>query len=205
MDYGYGWVEILGFFSGALGLSVSIPQLVKILKASSHVGVSIITWVLMMFNYSSWLAFSLKVDSPSQLITNVLAVLATSVLVFVLLKEHWGSSVWSAVFIVMLVGVSIILILTLPEFWMNALLMVAIVARVPQLASSFKSWRVGRHTNVSLLTYVLLSVSSLGWVGYGLVTGLYMNVVSSSIGLSMSVLILMFELLAEKKYAKFQS
>lgn len=205
MDYGYGWIEILGFISGALGLSVSIPQLVKVLKANSHVGVSIITWVLMMFNYSSWLAFSVRFDSPSQLITNVLAVLATSVLVFVLLKEHWGNSVWSAVFIVMLVAVSIILILILPEFWMDALLMVAIVARVPQLASSFKSWRLGRHTNVSLLTYMLLSVSSLGWVGYGLVTGLYMNVVSSSIGLSMSVLILLFELLAEKKYMKLQS
>ena len=204
MDYGYGWIEILGFISGGIGLSVAVPQLVKILKAQSHVGVSISAWVLMMCNYACWLGFSFRMDSPSQLISNVIAVFVTSLLVFVLLKEQWGNGFISVLFISLLVFACIWLVNVLPVFWMDVLLIIAIGARFPQLFTSYKSWRLGRHTNVSLLTYMLMALSSLGWMVYGIVSGLYMNILSSGVGLVISMVVLFFEVEAEKKYVKNQ-
>ena len=37
MGYGF-WLELLGFVSGGVGLSVSVPQIVRVLEAGSHVG-----------------------------------------------------------------------------------------------------------------------------------------------------------------------
>ena len=204
MEYGYGWVEVLGFISGALGLSIALPQLFKVLKADSHVGVSILTWILIMLNFASWMAFSLRMNSPSQFISNVIAVLFTAVLVFVLLKDFWGGSLWAVVFIVASVGLCVFLILVLPEWWMDGVLILAISSRVPQVFSSWKSLRTGRHTNVSLLTYTLSGLSSVGWVFYGLITGLYMNVLSSTIGLVLSMIVLWLEIIAYSKYSELK-
>lgn len=199
---GYGWIEIVGVIAGILGLAVAVPQLLKVLKAHSHVGVSITAWFLLMLNYSVWLGFSWRMDSPSQLWANILAVGLTAVLVYVLLKEHLGNKFVSAVVILFSIFVSITVILVSPVWLMDIVLAGFIFARVPQVLSSFRSWRLGRHTNVSLLAYMLMGLSSVGWATYGAVTGLYMNVISSSIGLGLSVLVLLFEVLAERKYVK---
>ena len=197
---GYGWIEIVGVFSGIVGLSVSIPQLVKVLKANSHVGVSAISWTLMMLNYASWFGFSVRMASPSQLVANLIAVVVTSILVFVLLKENWGSVVLPLGFILLTVLFSVGFVLLSPEILMDVFLTLFILARLPQVMSSFKSWRIARHTNVSLTSYALMVVSSLGWATYGLVAGLWMNVFSSSMGLLLSLLIVCFEVGAERKY-----
>jgi mannose-P-dolichol utilization defect 1 len=199
---GYGWIEIVGVIAGILGLAVAIPQLLKVLKAKSHVGVSITTWMLMMLNYSVWLGFSLRMDSPSQLWANILAAGLTAVLVYVLLKEHWSKTVTPLLVILFSIILSVGVIMISPVWLMDVVLTAFIFARVPQILSSFKSWRIGRHTNVSLLAYLLMALSSVGWIVYGAVTGLYMNVISSSVGLFFSVLVVVFELLAERKYVK---
>lgn len=199
---GYGWIELVGLLAGALGLSVALPQLFKVLKAKNHVGVSITSWLLQLLNYSSWLAFSIRFHSPSQLAANILAAVFTSILVFVLLKEIWNKTVPAVILILTLIAVAVTAILLLPEQVMEIVLLTFILARIPQILTSYKSWRIGRKTNVSQLTYLLMGLSSIGWITYGAVAGLHMNVYSSTMQLTASALIVMFEIAAARKYRK---
>lgn len=202
---GYGWIEIVGLLAGVLGLSVAIPQLIKVLKARSHVGVSVTSWLLQLLNYSSWLAFSIRFHSPSQLAANILAALFTSILVFVLLKEIWNKTVLAIALILALITAAATAILLLPEQIMEIILLTFILARLPQILTSYKSWRIGRKTNVSQLTYLLMGLSSIGWITYGAVAGLQMNVYSSSMQLTASALIVMFEMAAAHKHKSQES
>lgn len=200
---GYGWIEIVGVIAGILGLIVAVPQLIKVLKAHNHVGVNITAWMLMLLNYTVWLGFSWRMDSPSQLWANILAAALTSILVYVLLREQWNNSYTPILFIVFIMSISVTAILTSPIWLMNTILAAFILARLPQVFSSIKSWQLGRHTTVSITAYILMALSSIGWATYGALSGLYMNLISSSIGLLLSGLVVLFEVLAERKYRSY--
>ncbi len=185
--------ELLGLVSGALGLSVAVPQLVRVLRADSHEGVSILTWIISLGNFAIWGAYGLRYDSPSQLVTNALACVLTVALVFVLVRQARGA-VWAAV----VAGGTVAGFASVGYFtpvWLMTGVLFSMVAsgKVPQMVASVRSYARRRRTVVSKTTYVLMLASSFGWITYGSLTGLWHNIVASSFTVFASVFILFFE------------
>ena len=199
---GYGYAEIIGAAAGALGLSIAIPQTVKILKAHNHSGVSVTTWILMLLNYAAWLGFSVKKDSTSQIAANLIAILITGILVYILINQNIKNVYITLTIMAGLTSTAITLPLILPEMLMNIFLTILIFAKLPQVLTSYRSWKTGTATTVSIGTYTLMLLSSAGWAAYGYITGLWMNVFSSTAGIILSLAVLLFELGAQQKHNK---
>lgn len=190
---GYGWIEILGFISGFIGLSVSIPQIVKIIKSKSSSGVNLTMWVFMMVSYSSWFAYGLRVNSTSQIFTNILALSLASILVFLIAYRKNFSKLLSAIMILSLVVLSAVLITLLPYNIMSFILIAFGFTRIFQIRESFINFKNKVRTSVSLATHYMIILASVGWTIYGLVAGLWVNVVSSIMLILFSLAIVLFE------------
>lgn len=199
---GYGYAEIIGAAAGALGLSIAIPQTIKILKAHNHEGVSITTWILMLLNYSAWIGFSIKKDSPSQIAANLIGIIITSILVYILINQNIKNVYITLTIMAGLTFTATTLPLFLPEILMNIFLTTLIFAKLPQVLTSYRSWKTGAATTVSTGTYTLMLLSSAGWATYGYITGLWMNVFSSAAGIILSLAVLLLEIGAQHKYNK---
>lgn len=190
---GYGWIEILGFISGFIGLSVSIPQIVKIIKSKSSSGVNLTMWVFMMVSYSSWFAYGLRVNSTSQIFTNILALSLASILVFLIAYRKNFSKLLSAIMILSLIVLSAVLITLLPYNIMSFILIAFGFTRIFQIRESFINFKHKVRTSVSLTTHYMIMLASVGWTIYGLVAGLWVNVISSIMLILFSLAIVLFE------------
>lgn len=185
--------EIIGFVAGFLGLSIAVPQLVRVLKAKTHEGVSISTWIITLSSFAIWAAYSAKYNSVSQLVTNSIAWVLTAVLVYVLIKQARNTTM------ALLVIVVSTLVMVSLGYYSNeivmtiALFLVVFSVRIPQIVSSIDHYKKHKQTTVSKTTYFLTFLSSIGWVTYGALTGLWHNVIASSIGIITSLIILWVE------------
>ena len=186
-------IEILGFISGFLGLSVSLPQLFKIIKAGESKGVSLLSWIISLANFVLWAVYGFRYDSFSQVVTNIIAALFTVLLVFVLIKQRSNVFYSTAATFSLLVVFVLAGTLATPLVLTFFLFSLVLLARIPQILASYFSFVRKELTNVSLLTYSLLIFSSVGWITYGVVTNLWHNIVASTFTLISSFIILFFE------------
>lgn len=190
---GYGWIEILGFISGFVGLSVSVPQIVKIIKSKSSSGVNLTMWVFMMVSYASWFSYGLRVNSTSQIFTNILALILSAILVFLIAYRKNFSKLLAATIILSLTVVSTALIAMLPYSIMSIILIGFGFTRIFQIRESFINFKNTVKTNVSLTTHYMIILASIGWTIYGWVAGLWVNVISSILLILFSIVIAAFE------------
>ena len=185
--------EILGFVAGTLGLSIAVPQLLRILKAKTHEGVSILTWVIALSNFAIWASYSAKYNSISQLVTNSIAWVLTAILVYVLIKQARNTT--TALFVI----ITSALVMVGLGYYSNeivmtvALFLIVFSVRIPQILSSINHYKKHKQTTVSKTTYLLTVFSSVGWVTYGVLTGLWHNVIASSIAIITSLIVLWIE------------
>jgi uncharacterized protein with PQ loop repeat len=190
---GYGWIEILGFISGFVGLSVSVPQIVKIIKSKSSSGVNLTMWVFMMVSYASWFSYGLRVNSTSQIFTNILALSLSTILVFLIAYRKNFSKLFAATIILSLTVASTALIAVLPYSIMSMVLIGFGLTRIFQIKESFINFKNTVKTSVSLTTHYMITLASIGWTIYGWVTGLWVNVISSILLILFSLVIVAFE------------
>jgi uncharacterized protein with PQ loop repeat len=188
--------ELIGAASGTLGVALILPQLIKAVRGRRDhgqvVGVSLATWALMLAMYAAWFGVSLRWESPSQTITNLLAVALTIPLVLLLKPARWRTPVILAV-----LGAAIIVPAAVtfyaPTWFTTAFLAAFLTSRVFQVIASYKTWRNGHPGDVSTATWVISSVSQVGWMTYGTMTGLWLNIVFSLANLILNLLIVGFE------------
>lgn len=192
------FVEAVGLAAGLLGVVSSLPQTVKVLKDGHTVGVSVSSWVIIFCTYAAWFAFGLRIGSFSQWVTNLLAIMLASVLLYVLLKGRMVPLL-RVLLMLFAAAVMMLVVFVLPDGFVGLFLGLFLFSRVPQIMSSFKSWRLGRVTNVSLLTFGLMVVSNVLWIVYGVLFGAAVIVVMPIIALTLSGLVLVFEVLAGRK------
>ena len=196
--------ESIGLLAGACGLSIAIPQILRVLRTKSHVGVSTSSWLILTLSVISWAIYGIRIESPSQIISNVIAAGFNSVLVWILLREDLRSRIsrpgtMATTIVVILGAVCSAIVWFSSELVTEIFLSLFLTSRMPQVASSFRSWRLGRATVVSKLTFTLATASGVCWVIYGLMMGLPFVYWFSAAMTLLSVLVLIFELLAAKK------
>lgn len=131
--------EIIGFTAGAFGLSIAIPQLIRILKAKTHQGVNTITWLITLASFTTWTAYSLRYHSLSQTITNLIAYLLTIPLVYILLKQKQTKT--TTVAILTLITITMTWVGYYSPEWLMTVTLFTIVTtlQIPQILSSIKN------------------------------------------------------------------
>lgn len=185
--------EIIGLISGLMGLSVALPQLFKILKSKTHDGVSILAWIISLGNFTTWVTYGVRYNSFSQIVTNITATIFTAILVYVLISQKHSRPYAAAATTLVIFSFLFFGFMVPPLVLSMALFTMVLAVRVPQIISSYISFANGKETMVSKLTYALMVSSSVGWIAYGVMTGLWQNIVASSIALIASFIILFLE------------
>ncbi len=197
-------VEVIGLIAGALSLSTSVPQIVRVVRSKSEVGVSLTSWLIFALSVASWTAFGIRYHSLSQIITNAIALVLAGFLSWMLMRTRFTGRVPAPglfAFLVVLASsiVCAIVVFVSPDTFVNVFLNLFLISRVPQVFESIQSWRVSRLTVVSKSTYTLSIASGIIWTVYGLMIGSIAVIIYSVVFLVLSVIILVFEALAGRR------
>lgn len=195
------WIELLGFVAGAIGIFISFPQFVRVLRLKSDVGVSFWTWLIITWLNVGWIAYGIRFESPSQMWTNGVAALITGPLVYLLLRHRIGAA-WSIALVLATWAFAWSSCFWLPEPIPSILLMIGLSSRAPQVITSFRSWRMGRATAVSNRSYVIAIIASVIWVAYGFLMNLWAIIAFSGMVALLSALVLVLEAGARRRAAK---
>lgn len=191
-------VEWLGFAGGLLGLSISIPQIIRLISTGSYVGVSTSTWLIFTTMAAGWFAYGFNVDSISQIVTNFISAAATGVLSTLLLRQ-WMHPAYGALGVTALwVGAFCLVRFSSPVVG-AIFLAVGLVSRMPQLITSFISMLNSRDTAVSRSAFALMMASSTIWIFYGALSHQVTVFWFAIITVTMSGLIILFETVARRR------
>lgn len=191
------FAELIGFLAGTLGLLYSVPQILRLYRSEETVGVSAATWMLLLFSHSLWTGYGVAASSPSQFVTNVIA---GSLAVVLLLKLLGITPRTVALLAVPLTTVPFLLVWLGPVILIPFLFIgITLVACIPQVARSMRTWRAGSSSVVSVATWALAFTSTGLWLVYAIVDQRIVIVCTASLSMTASVLIIMFELLAKRK------
>ena len=192
------WIEALGFVAGIIGVFIAAPQLVRVVRLKSDAGVSLWTWLIITFSNAAWIGYGFRFDSPSQIGTNFLAGLLSGALTFVLLRSR-VHDVWAVLIILAVWTLAFGSIMLEPVGLVSFEIMLGLTSRVPQVATSFKSWRLGRITAVSNTSNVVAIVASGLWIIYAVITDLWTIAYFSGAVIVLTVLVMLFEAGARRR------
>ncbi len=78
--------EIIGFIAGGLSSALFIPQIIKIIQEKSAENFSLVTGIIGVVSSGLWLWYGIMNDHISMIVTNSIAVAATTVLLILKLK-----------------------------------------------------------------------------------------------------------------------
>ena len=193
--------EIFGFIAGGIGVYTAVPQALHIRKIGHGTGVSLGYWITMLVVNASWFGYALLVNSPSILFANGIGYITSGLVVAALLKREW--LVWP----VMLVAGAVWcwLFMMLPMSVITVVLVALTFSRLPQLIRSVRSYRAGIETAVSLRSLYIGLVTMLLWEAYSFASGLIQLVITTTVGLTLTLTVLVLEILGKRKAARLQA
>lgn len=194
------FVEAIGMLGGGLGFLISIPQLVRVVKHKSQMGVSLGTWLFILVSCVGWTTYGWRFFSISQIVTNTIASVLAITLSYVLMRERFTLGMRLLV-LTAIAGSTIFVVGYAPVWLMDVWLYAALWSRMPQMWKSYQSWRERRSSVVSMTTYWLSIVSSIAWVFYGVLADRPEVTWFSAIVATQSLLIVVFEWLAQRAVA----
>lgn len=188
---------VVGLVASALSLWMAIPQALRIWRDRSAIGVSTVTWMLFCVTFSQWIGYSWREGIWIAFAGNLLALITAMA---TLLGIHRSDPRPHDALRGLLVAAAIIGAILVGH---NAPLGVVIVVqfsaigvRMPQVFASYRTWRTGRHSEVSRTAWWLSLASAGGWTVYGiLLPDLAIAVVSPTIMLT-SAMVLALEYMA---------
>ena len=187
--------EIIGFCAGTLGLIYAVPQNIKVYRTQETIGISIQTWILLLISHSLWAGYGVATKSPSQIVTNVIALFLVVALVGALLG-------WNLKTVAILILLSIVpfTVMQFSTAWLISVFLIGItlIARVPQVVRSYGTWKNHRGSAVSIATWTLAFSSTALWVVYAFIDHRYTVVLTASLSIIASVLIVAFETSAQR-------
>jgi uncharacterized protein with PQ loop repeat len=199
---GYGWVEIIGFFSGALSVGMMAPQIVKIVKHKRNVGVSFGMWFFTMLAFASWMGYALRFNSLSQLVTNITALLLALFLLTVMLRQNNNLTFTTVSILILAPAVFATTIYYVDIIILTIIFIIFDSARILQIRKSWVTFRNKTVSEVAISSHLLSIIACIGWITYGLITGLWVNVLIAAIVAVYGVIIVSLESLARLQRRK---
>jgi len=180
-------VELFGFLGGAIGVSAGLPQVYKILKLRHTQGLNRTSWILIFSGTIAWAGYGVRIDSISAITTNVIAAVINGFILFKVLSHS------IRFFIPIHAALIFYLVLNIPEVVLTVILIGFTFAQFPQVLNSIDHYRSNRASAVSLVTMSASLVSFTCWATYGVLSSLATVWITSSIGFTLSFLILILE------------
>lgn len=187
--------ELLGFIGGGIGMFYGLPQALRIRRLGHGIGVSLNTWLLTFGVSTSWAAWGFGADSPSALIMNIGGALVNGSVVVAIMPSLRKA-------ILPLLSITVVLwflVLTLPDPIVSVLLTALVFFLAPQVITSFRSLRNGTISVVSMKALTVSMMSNIFWIAYGFVTKTYLIFLTSGIAMTMILIVMALELLAQRK------
>ena len=163
--------ETIGWIASIFVLFMFVPQLVKMLKLKTGLGVSLGTWTLNIALSLAWLVFGIKESIAQTIVLNILLVPLIVAVLYITLKENHSPKKYFPLILAGLTALTIAMF-TLPAQTIGILCIILCVsADLPQVLKSVKSYRTHATTAVSLSTWNLAIIGGMLWLFYGLLTG----------------------------------
>lgn len=191
-------IELLGLLGGGINTASNLPQLLKIRREQSAVGISLTTWSLSYTITALWLAYGIRTTSPSQIITNAAyGILVLLVLVATLKYSAQSKTVGSLI----LLGIPAFFLplgLSIAKPWLTLILLGFAFSRLPQLRTSWQTYRSGRTSAVSIASWFLNMLANVCWIAYGIMDARPTVIWPSAIYLLSSATIIGLELAARR-------
>ena len=187
--------ELLGFIGGGIGMFYGVPQALRIRRLGHGTGVSLPTWLLTFGVSTSWAAWGFGANSPSALIMNIGGALVNGSVVVAIMPSLRKA-------ILPLVGITTalwFLVLRLPDAIVSVLLTALVFFLAPQVVTSFRTLRDGTISVVSMKALTVSMMSNVFWIAYGLVTEIYLILLTSGIAMTMILIVMTLELLSQRK------
>jgi uncharacterized protein with PQ loop repeat len=175
---------LLAFFAALIGVTFAVVQIARTLRTGSVEGVALLSWVAMTANAGLWTVYGVTTGSVQQILANGPWVLATVVLGSYLADSRGLPASVGALagllglplgFVVNQIGDAGVTVL-------GVLLILGV--GVPQIAVLRRS---AGAEGVSLLGWVLASVSATCWLVHGLVEARPAVYLCSTLGLAVNV------------------
>jgi hypothetical protein len=163
--------------------------------------VSLPTWLLTFGVSTSWAAWGFGADSPSALIMNIGGALVNGSVVVAIMPSLRKA-------ILPLLSITVVLwflVLTLPDPIVSVLLTALVFFLAPQVITSFRSLQNGTISVVSMKALTVSMMSNIFWIAYGFVTKTYLIFLTSGIAMTMILIVMTLELLAQRKIRIFSS
>nr|WP_255698059.1 PQ-loop domain-containing transporter [Tessaracoccus sp. ZS01] len=159
-------IEVFGWFAAALGVSSSIPQLVRILRSGTSAGVSLTLWQLVTGSTAAWAVHGFLSQSPQMQVPNVLLTVASLAIVVFVLRDR-GEPVARH----LVLPVVAALALSGLNLWLGPVFF-GFAVLVPQLVGQFAQLRellTAPHVEgVSGSYLVLMLLVQAMWFGFGM-------------------------------------
>ena len=187
--------ELLGFIGGGIGMFYGVPQALRIRRLGHGTGVSLPTWLLTFGVSTSWAAWGFGANSPSALVMNICGALVNGSVVLAIMP-----SVRKAILYLLSITAALwFLVLTLPDAIVSVLLTALVFFLAPQVVTSFRTLRDGTISVVSMKALTVSMMSNVFWIAYGLVTEIYLILLTSGIAMTMILIVMTLELLSQRK------
>jgi uncharacterized protein with PQ loop repeat len=190
--------EAAGLAGGALGTIMGIPQVMRIRKLGYSDGVSLLPWLLLCITYSAWFTYGVKLLSPALIISNLLTYLVGAFVIIAIRGNKFSS------YAIMggISAVTVLFVITVPEVWVQALLVVMTFSRVPQLLVSWKNRKRNQATAISLGSLFIALTGAMLWMAYSILTEHPFFIVTTSlaIGLSLTTFIIEWRIASRARF-----
>jgi MtN3 and saliva related transmembrane protein len=83
------WIDLVGAVAGVLTTTAFIPQALKTIRTRNTSGLSLTMYALLLTGVMLWLAYGIVLGSWPLIVSNAVALLPQSVVLWILLRQQW--------------------------------------------------------------------------------------------------------------------
>lgn len=172
-------IELLGWIAAAIGMSLGLPQLVRLWRTRDTKGISLLMWQLMLSVNLGWMFHGLRIWQLNMVIANAFSLLTTVLVLRLLARDLRRRIVWLA-----LPGVVVAAVLMLTEVvggggaFGAAALVPAVVAGIGQSVELVGSPQIGGVAPVYL---IVATLNQGAWLSWGLLVPEVSTIIAATV------------------------
>ena len=190
---------LIGLVASALVIANSVPQAVKIWKTSSAVGVNVAMWILFFGLLCLWLGYGIRVGNLTLIIANVGTMITSGSVLLAITRSRGGSMLLAFAGLLGLTAVLVLFAMHGPIPILAVLFLLATGLTWLQTVTSFRTWRSGGPSSVSITAFALRAGANAGWILQCLITGDRLLLVVSAVTLSGALSTIVLEVLIARR------
>lgn len=186
--------EMFGFVGGALSMMQALPQARRVRALGHGRGVSTSAWVFTFAANVTWLGYGVRIASPSLVMTNVVSAVLSAAVITAIVDARFRP-----VLALPVLGIGFAFaVQVIPEAFTSVVMVALTMSRAPQVAQSWRHYKAGAHSAVSMGTVMLSIAGLLCWAGFSILAQRPLLILTTALALTLAVTIAVLELSGER-------